>query len=103
MWKLWLDDQLDNPVTPARHVPNGFIGAKSCDEAIELVRLHGSPEFMDLDCDLGDGKDTKTFIRWLAEHYPDSPPEFNIHSANVAEGPNVASFLNSWRKIVKES
>jgi hypothetical protein len=101
-WKLWVDDQSDDPNTPWRHTPEGYIGAKSCDEAITLVKEMGCPpNAMDLDCDLGDGKDVKTFLKWLFENHPNNPPSWSIHSKNVIERENVAAFMDSWSRLLE--
>lgn len=101
-WKLWLDDDLNNPVAPERHVPAGYIGAATSAEAIALVKNFGAPSFMSLDFDLGmvDGKkDTaELFLKWLANEYPDSPPDYEIHSRNVAGAPWIESWMESWKK-----
>jgi hypothetical protein len=101
-WQLWIDDQLDDPATPSRHVPANFVGAKTVDEAIALVKEKGPPSFMDLDCDLGVGGEVKDFIKWLEKNYHDTPPGFNVHSANIVAAPWVTSFMNSWQKVVRD-
>jgi hypothetical protein len=101
-WKLWLDDQVHDEDTPNRHAPLGFHGADSSIQAKGLVRLYGPPEFMDLDHDLG-GEDTAmSFLRWLAEEYPDSCPRYRIHSENVAGQKNIVSFMDSWRRTLED-
>lgn len=98
-WKLWLDDQLDDPATPGRHVPAGFIGARSSLEAMKLVELHGLPTFMDLDHDLGGEDTTMEFLHWLAEKYPKGPvPKFVVHSANGEGRKSIDAYLGSWKK-----
>lgn len=103
MWNLWIDDQLDDLNCLWRHTPEGFLGAKSCTEAITLVKIHGVPNFIDLDCDLADGKDVQTFLRWLFEHYPNNPPDYAIHSKNPVARENAAAFMKTWHRVVKES
>jgi hypothetical protein len=71
-WKLWVDYQSDDPNTPWRHTPEGYIGAKSCDEAITLV-----------------------------ENHPNNPPSWSIHSKNVIERENVAAFMDSWSRLLE--
>ena len=36
-WKLWLDDQLDDPETPVRHIPEGWTGAKTSSDFKKLI------------------------------------------------------------------
>lgn len=96
-WKLWLDDQLDDSSLPARQVPDGFIGAKTVDEAKALVLQHGPPIFMDLDHDLGVGGETPEFLNWLFYEYGAvEPPSYRIHSENCVGRPNIDAFMSSW-------
>ncbi len=95
-WYLWIDDQLDE--VPARKTPPGFLGAKTCEEAKELVIAHGIPEFMDLDHDLGE-ESVMTFLKWLVDEFPDGPvPEWDVHSQNPIGKQNINSFLDSWKR-----
>jgi hypothetical protein len=95
--KMWIDDQLDDPATPNRHPPEGFLGARSTLEAIRLVEQHGIPEFLDLDHDLGGDDRVMAFLRWLADRYPDGPvPKYRCHSENCVGGPAIVSFMSSW-------
>ncbi len=98
-WKLWLDDQLDDPNTVNRHTPKGFIGAKSSYEALELIKKHGMPEFMDLDFDLGGTDTAQSFLYSLQFEYPNGPiPDYRVHSRNVYASEMIGSFINSWKK-----
>lgn len=103
-YKLWLDDDLNNPDAPERWVPDGYLGAATSREAMRLVETHGLPEFMSLDFDLGmvDGqKDTaEVFLKWLAMNYPESPPDYEIHSRNVAGAPWIESWMESWKRAL---
>ena len=95
-WNLWIDDQLDE--VPGRKTPPGFLGAKSVEEAKELVIAHGIPEVMDLDHDLGE-ESVMTFLKWLADEFPDGPvPEWEVHSQNPIGKQNINSFLDSWQR-----
>ena len=98
-WKLWLDDQLDDPETPSRHTPEGFMGAKSSHEALELVKKHGMPTFIDFDFDLGGTDTAQTFLYELQSLYPDGPvPDYRVHSRNVYAKEMIGSFLSSWKR-----
>lgn len=111
-WKLWLDDDLDNPDAPERWTPPGFKGAATSEEAIELVKQHGFLylEFMDLDHDLGVDEDdkertAKTFLKWLANDcglpgYP--PPKWNVHSRNPEGKRWIESYLDSWKRSLEK-
>ena len=100
-WKLWLDDQLNDPEVPVRHTPEGFVGAKSSANAIKLVEEHGLPFFMDLDHDLGGGDTVMELLRWMQRKYPEGPvPEYRIHTQNVVGEPAIRSFMASWEKSI---
>lgn len=101
-WKLWLDDQLDDPETPIRHTPEGFLGAKSSAEAVKLVIENGLPEHVDLDHDLGDDDTARDFLMWLVEHYPEGPvPSYAIHSQNPVGVMRLKSFMESWARAIQ--
>jgi hypothetical protein len=100
-WKLWLDDQADDPERPARQTPEGYLTARSAQEAIKLAEEHGLPAVMDLDHDLG-SSDTMEFIRALVRLYPDGPvPEYTIHSENPVGRTNITAYLESWKKTLE--
>lgn len=105
-WKLWLDDQISDPETPARHTPEGWTGADSSDSAITLVRALGLPSHIDFDHDLGyfpgttENDTAMLFLRWIeySEHIDGDVPEYAIHSANPEGSKNIVSFMESWKK-----
>lgn len=97
-WKLWLDDQIDDPDAPARHIPEGFVGAASIKQAQRLIETFGLPSFMSLDHDLGTGE-AVTLVRWMEARFQDDlPPDYVIHSANPVGKANLISLLESWAK-----
>lgn len=97
--KLWIDDQLDEPDMVFRHVPIGFVGAKSSEEAIRLTKQYGVPEYISFDHDLGEYDNSITYIKWLIENYYDSEaPEYSVHSVNPIGKANIISYMNSWKK-----
>ena len=101
-WKLWLDDQLNDPSCPVRHVPEGFIGAKTSAEAIQLVRQYGLPGYMDLDHDLGQNDDTMIFLKWLVNDFQaQEVPDYKVHSRNTVGAENIISYIESWKKVLK--
>jgi hypothetical protein len=88
-WKLFLDDLRDPPFS-------GFVIARSTSEAKQLVVEKGPPSSMSLDHDLGGDDTAMVFLKWLSENYFDSPPGFQVHSANPVGADNIVSFMNSW-------
>lgn len=105
-YTLWIDDQLDDSATPERHTPPRWIGVKSSAEAIATVKKLGRPNRMSLDFDLGIGADGKndtveSFLKWLADTYPNDPPEYEIHSRNVVGVAWIDSFMKSWKRSLE--
>ena len=78
-----------------REVPRGYIGTKSVDETIELIKKieknGGEIEFLDLDHDLGDyaefGGDAIKILDFLAERETFYP--IRIHTANPVGRANM--------------
>lgn len=89
--KLWLDD--------LRPVPYGYKGARSVNEAKQLIleAEHNGIEIeaLDLDHDLGDyadqGGDAIRLLDWLAERETFYPVE--IHTANPVGRANMERIL----------
>lgn len=101
-WKLWLDDQINDPDCPDRHAPVGFVGISNSDYACYVVALHGLPEFMDLDHDLGEEDNAMRFLKAIANNFPNGPvPAYNVHSQNPVGKKNIESFLESWKKSLE--
>lgn len=101
-WKLWIDDQLNDPETPNRHAPVGFVGVENNYLASMLIGKFGPPEFMDLDHDLGDGDNVMEFLKLLANMFPDGPvPAYNVHSENPVGKKNIESFMDSWKRSLE--
>lgn len=100
--KIWLDDLMDDRESN-RRVPQGFKGAHSVNEAIELVEFaisHGQEiEMVDLDHDLGDyakdGGDGKNFLHYLREH--EIFPRVKLHTSNSVGWYNMRNYVNdNW-------
>lgn len=101
-WKLWIDDQIDDPDAPERWVPPGFKGASSSKEACKLVIRYGLPAYMDLDHDLKGNDTTMKFLYWLADNYPNGPiPKYNVHSLNPVGRANMILFMRDWEKYLR--
>lgn len=89
-YKLYLDD--------LRDCPEGFILARSSEDAITIVEIRGMPEFISLDHDLGQEDTSMVFLKWLSNNF--DKPSFNyiVHSANPVGSENIISFIESWKK-----
>jgi len=111
--KLWVDD--------VRPIPEGYVGAKSVNEAKELLMKAEQDEevieVVDLDHDLGDyaafGGDAICLLDWMAERETFYPVE--IHTDNMVGRQNMERMLQRhwgdrrvvdlrvrWFKLVKQ-
>jgi hypothetical protein len=98
-WKLWLDDQHDEPEMVFRHPPKDFIAARSSAEAIQLTQEKGLPNFISFDHDLGGPDDAMKYISWISHALYDSTvPDYQVHSANPVGRDNIVSKMESWKK-----
>lgn len=101
--KLWLDDRLDDPEVTDRHTPPGWVGVKTPEEAILLIKT-GQVEEMSLDHDLGltDDRTGYTVLKWLEEVVITEafvPPRvIKIHTDNGPGRSNMEAALRSIRK-----
>lgn len=113
-WKLWLDDLRDpefflrpgSKFSLDQYLRLGlkaedFVWCKTPKEAIEEVQDRGLPEFMALDHDLGYAGTVFTFLRWLAEEHPNSPPQWVSHSSNPCGVTNTNAFMDSWYRSLE--
>jgi hypothetical protein len=105
--KLWLDDQLDNVDMPARHTPEGWIGVKTADEAIAILKSDDVTH-ISLDHDLGDEKVVGNgyyVARWIENAAHDgilARVEWAIHSANPVGRKNMEAALRNADKFWSE-
>lgn len=92
--KIWVDD--------LRPVPEGYLGAKSVNQAIALIeaaeRDHVKIEVIDLDHDLGDfasdGGDAIKLLDYLAENEKFYPIE--IHTMNPVGRANMVRLIRRY-------
>jgi hypothetical protein len=93
-WKLFIDDE-------RFPVGDGWIIARSSDEAISLCKEYGFPNYISFDHDLGGDDTSMKFIHWLIEtsmDYPNFsfPRKYSIHSANPVGVKNIDGLLQSY-------
>lgn len=106
--KIWLDDQLDDPELPARHVPDGWIGAKNSEEFKRLVteaKERGEKiESLDLDNDLGGDNEGFRLLDWLKLFWPEVLLEAGIeaHSKNEMRKEWMKNFIRHCRENPQE-
>lgn len=95
MWKLWLDDE-----RPCLYDESeGWVVARSSEEARGLVMRLGPPERMSLDHDLGGDDTAMVFVHWLSDNHFEKLPKWQIHSENPVGIENLKSFLRSWERV----
>ncbi len=99
--RIWVDD--------IREVPNGYVGTKSVNETITLIKKLEEDgveiEVIDLDHDLGDyaydGGDAIKILDYLAEretYYP-----IKIHTANPVGRANMERMIRRYWKHFQNS
>lgn len=97
MVNLWIDDE--------RKEPEGWIVAKTADEAIELINKF---EFdcISFDHDLGEGGTGYTVITYIESLAFNNCnfrcPKFKIHSANPVGRGRIQQVIDSIDRILKE-
>ena len=92
--KIWLDD--------LRPVPSGYVGARSVNEAISLIKEAEEKgieiELLDLDHDLGDfysdGGDAIKILDWLVERETFYP--VTIHTAHPVGRANMVRMIERF-------
>lgn len=109
--KIWLDDQLDDPETPVRHTPEGWVGAKTSSEFKKFVEdalENGEPiEAISFDNDLGEETEGRHLAKWLQEQHPEiielNPNiELEAHSANNVAREAIRREIEILKKHYKE-
>jgi hypothetical protein len=96
MVKLFIDDEREPP-------DETWVVVRTFAQAIDHVEDHGVPESMSLDHDLGGDETVMQFLRWLCDHhFEKGPPRYVVHSANPVGRDNMISFLESWKRAVRE-
>jgi len=90
-YKLFIDD--------IRDCPEGFVLARSIEDARDIVSQYGFPIFISLDHDLGPDSTIMEFLHWLAgNYYDEGAPQYLVHSANPVGRANIIAFMTSWDK-----
>lgn len=93
-YKLFIDDER-TPTT------DGWVIARSSNEALTYIQNNGWPEFISFDHDLGGDDTTMVFLRKLVDQVwngDNLPPDYVVHSANPVGSKNIISFMESWKK-----
>ena len=103
--KLWLDDMLDDPNSSDRHVPPGWIGAKTALQACRIIAT-GKVEHVSFDHDLGPavagtGYLVARFIEKRAFEGRVPALTWDIHSSNPVGARNIESAMLSAKRFFK--
>lgn len=96
MYKMFIDDVRNPP-------PGDWVVVRSSDEALAYVQANGMPAFISFDHDLGGDDTTMVFLRKLVDYVwngDDSPPAYEVHSANPVGRLNIQSFMDSWKRSI---
>ncbi|MDO8664434.1 MAG: hypothetical protein Q7K44_02715 [Candidatus Liptonbacteria bacterium] len=107
--KIWLDDQLDDPNTPTRHTPEGYIGVKRGEDFKKLItdaHTKNEPiEIIHLDNDLDEETEGYQLLEWLKDTYPEyvvGTTEIQVHSENNVRKKYMKQQLEWWRAHKEE-
>jgi hypothetical protein len=96
IYRLFLDDIRNPP-------DEDWIVCRSTQEAVDIIKERGIPDFMSLDHDLGGEDTTMVFLKRLVNEIWDgqsTPPKYQVHSANPIGTQNIISYMESWIKSI---
>lgn len=103
-WSLFLDDERFPTLDPNKN----WIIARTFDQAVDLVRVNGMPNFVSFDHDLGEdlsGYDFAQYICGLDQISNDFrnkfPHKFDyyVHSQNPVGKKNIECFMDNYLKF----
>ena len=106
--KIWLDDQLNIPELKARHVPEGWVGARNFAEFKVLIEQAGETgetvDAIDFDNDLGEPMEGKHILNWLIDNYPETAigSEMHVHSQNIEAKKELLSLIRDCKEHSQE-
>ena len=92
--KLYLDD--------LRPTPDNFHRVYDYNEFVSFITLHGLPDFISFDHDLGLGNTGYDCAKFLVEYCLDneiSTINFTVHSQNPVGKENIECLLNNFNKL----
>lgn len=94
MYKLWIDKSVYGL---KNKIPEGFIGAATCSEAVEIVKQLGGPREIDLTFELNQGETVMKFLHWLKFNYPKIVPKYSVHNCSEEDLKDLQSFFKIWK------
>ena len=101
-YKLFIDDERFPPNDGAE-----WVIARSSQEAIDIVRVRGIPDFISYDHDLGGADTSLRFIWWLIDCYLEGtfdefPVNYYVHSQNPVGAKNIRELLQGFISVEVE-
>ena len=108
-YRLWIDDDAGKlGIASFRNPPIGeykipWLVAHTSQEAIDIIKEFGLPDFIDFDHDLGTLPDGSTdtsmiVIDYLINNHFDACVDFKVHSKNPVGAANIESKMMSWHR-----
>ena len=96
-FKLFLDD-IRQPAS------DGWLIARSYEDAVNIIKILGLPKIISFDHDLGTDKTGLDLAKFIVEYDMlhneiDETFVFTVHSANPVGAKNIESYLNSYLKF----
>lgn len=113
-YKMFLDDLREITDIYSIGEAKSFTLARSYEEAMDLITLHGIPNFISFDNDLGEstpghnipeGYDLcKKIVELDMDDIHQIPADFSfhVHSANCKAWENITAYLNNFINFKKE-
>lgn len=102
-YKLFLDDERFPP-----DYDEGWVLARTFEDAVWYVEARGAPEFIAFDHDLGQGKSGYDFAKWFCDYVNTNDVElpwqfsYHVHSMNPVGAENIKNYMKSFlRHYVK--
>lgn len=104
-YKIYLDD-VRTPNPDCR-----WVVCRTVNEAIQTIELHGLPDQISFDHDLGEGQaDGIELTKWLIEAHLDAKIDlsidafqYTVHSMNPVGRENIACLLSSFQRYLEET
>lgn len=88
MAKLYIDD--------LRPVPDGWVLAKTSEEAISIIESNPPFEVISFDHDLGGEDTSRKVVLWLCEHEDKWPAKAKVHSMNPVGRDWLVGMINRY-------
>lgn len=102
-YSLFLDDErYPDSVKWAEYPHKNWKIARNYDQFVFIIELHGLPDFISFDHDLGkDPRNGMECAKWLinfCERTKQKVPDFVVHSMNPVGRENITFLIENYRK-----